>query len=146
MFGTHEKWVREHKGLIHDSPLSMQIPPAKNMNADPAGSCAWTCINPSTPFATSLGTSLGVEALCENAELIERFREPPGRRRWRALAMPPRIHDSESYASFPGRAVTTVTPTLRSSRIRAIELSVCRLMSPSGFSDKRRSGCHIQHK
>ena len=46
--------------------------------------------HPFDTFATSLGTSLGVEALCENAELIERFREPPGRHRWRALAMPPR--------------------------------------------------------
>jgi len=33
--------------------------------------------HPLDTFATSLGTSLGVEALCENADLIERFREPP---------------------------------------------------------------------
>jgi hypothetical protein len=33
--------------------------------------------HPLDTFATSLGTSLGVAALCENADLIERFREPP---------------------------------------------------------------------
>ncbi len=48
VLGTHEKCVREHKRLIHDSAISMQIQPAKIMNADPAGSCAWPCIMPST--------------------------------------------------------------------------------------------------
>src|SRR5229473_6413816 len=45
---THENCVREHKGLIHDSAISMQFNRQKSSTRTQQGSCAWPCIMPST--------------------------------------------------------------------------------------------------
>ena len=58
MLGTHDKRVREHKGLIHDSPILMQIQPAKNQARGPSGFVRMAVHHALDTFATSLGTSL----------------------------------------------------------------------------------------
>jgi hypothetical protein len=45
VLGVYEKCVREHKRLIHDFPISIQIEPAENHDRRPKRLCAWPPIN-----------------------------------------------------------------------------------------------------
>src|SRR6266478_6868786 len=56
---THEKCVREHKRLIHDSPYRFNLSRQKIMITDPRGSCAWPCIMPSTSLRPTLARGSG---------------------------------------------------------------------------------------
>ena len=74
VLGTHDKRVREHKGLIHDSPILMQIRPAKNHERGPSGSVRMAVHHALDTFATSLGTSL--RGMRRSAKTLNLLRVP----------------------------------------------------------------------
>jgi hypothetical protein len=81
LLGRQEKCAWEHKRLIHDSPISMQIQPAENHERGPGRFVRIAVHQALDIFATSLGTRLrGIKRWAKTLNLLRApgtVRPPP---------------------------------------------------------------------